>query len=138
MVAQIQAQIQCSESTSSKSCIICEQMEHVKGPILSMTQGSNRMTRWSPSENTVLMVSQRTEILGQTDGFRQRTYANEEMWAERLTVTCHSFHAEMFFFYAIFLLSFVYLYLFYFLGGGRWQGQRTDMSGLGDELEGGA
>ena len=54
--------------------IICELLERVKGPVLqpqscriSMTQGNNRITGRSPSEDPVLMVSQKPEAWNQTN-----------------------------------------------------------------------
>ena len=66
--------MQGSELAHPKIYIIYELLGCVKGPVLliqsckiSMTQGNNRMTRRQPSEDPVLMVSQKSEILSQTN-----------------------------------------------------------------------
>jgi hypothetical protein len=71
--ATTETQIQSSELAHPKIYIICKWLGHVKGSVLlfqshriSMTQGSNRITRRSPSENAMLMVSQKSETSNQT------------------------------------------------------------------------
>lgn len=63
-----------SELAHSKISIISEWLGHMKGPALlfqswrvSVTQGSNRITGRSHSQEPVLMVSQRLEISHQTN-----------------------------------------------------------------------
>ena len=74
----IQAQIQGFELAHTKIYIICELLEHIKGPVLliqscriSMTQGNNRMPQRSPSEDPILMVQQKPETSNQTNGTMQ-------------------------------------------------------------------
>ena len=60
--------------THAKIYIICKWLGYVKGPVLlfqsckiSMTLGNNRITRRTPSEDPMLMVSQQPEISNQTN-----------------------------------------------------------------------
>jgi hypothetical protein len=80
---------------------ICQcRFRRVKGPVLpiqscriSMTRGNNRTTR-SPSEDPVLMVSQKPEILNQTNDSSKWALASEDVWTgvyrETHCDTCYS------------------------------------------------
>lgn len=69
-LAATQVLVQGSELVHPKIYTICERLGYVKGSVspadpklrISVTQASNRMTRRSPSEETVLMVSQKPKI----------------------------------------------------------------------------
>jgi hypothetical protein len=72
--ATTRAQIQASELAQPNIYIlIYEWLGYVKEPVLlfqsfrvSMTEGNNRLTRRSPDEDPILMVSQKPELLNQT------------------------------------------------------------------------
>ena len=71
--ATSQPQIQGFELSHPQFYILCELLECVKGSVLliqscriSTTQGNNRITGRSPSEDPILMVSQKPEISNQT------------------------------------------------------------------------
>jgi hypothetical protein len=87
-----QAQTQGSELAHLKIYVIWEWLNCMKGPVLLiqscrtfMTQG-NGITRRSPEEDLILMISQKPEISNQTNDALQRTFANEDVWTEGYTV----------------------------------------------------
>ena len=47
-----------------------------------MTQGNNRMTGRSPSEEPMLLMSQKPETSNQTNDSLQSTFAKEDVWPE--------------------------------------------------------
>jgi hypothetical protein len=50
---------------------------------ISTTKGNNRIPRRSSGENPILMVSQKPEIMNQTNDSLKRTFANEDVWTQR-------------------------------------------------------
>jgi hypothetical protein len=50
-----------------------------------MTQSNNRITRSSPDEDPILMVSQKPEILNQIDSL-QGIFASEDVWTQGVLV----------------------------------------------------
>ena len=102
-----------------------------------MTQGNNRISERSPSEDPVLFVLQKPEASNQTNDSLQRTFASEDVWAKGCTVghamTDSRFHHKM-----VFCLVCLFVSMFCFLLTGRLQGQRIYMEGQGDEWDWGA
>jgi hypothetical protein len=79
-----------------------------------MTQGNNRIPGRSPSEDPIVMASQKPETSNQTNDSLQRIFASDDVWTEGHTVG-HTASSTRWFYALLSLLLFVCVL---FVGGG--------------------
>ena len=81
-----------------------------------MTQGNQRLTGRSPSEDPVLTVSQKPKISKQSSDSLQGTLASGAVWTEGQTVghcDTHSFHDEILLCFGFVVVVLVCVFLFW-------------------------
>ena len=136
--ATIQAQIQGSEMAHPQNLYHLgrvgthKRANPTESCRISMTQSNNRIAGRSPHEDPTMMVSQKPQILNQTNGYCNEHLQVKFMWTKGYTVGHTVLSASR---TRCFLYLVVCLCVFYF---GWLQGQRVDMRGQGDEQAWGA